>query len=58
MVHQAVQKRHICTVCGYVYDPQNGDSRHEIPSGTPFASFPDDWACPVCSAGKNLFREM
>ncbi|KAF5073225.1 Rubredoxin-2 [anaerobic digester metagenome] len=58
MVQPVAQKRFICTVCGYVYDPQNGDTRHEIPPGTAFEALPDDWACPVCSAAKKLFREM
>lgn len=58
MAQQIDQKRFICTVCGYVYDPENGDIRREIPAGSPFSSLPSDWTCPVCGAGKTLFREM
>ncbi|HOV68178.1 MAG TPA: rubredoxin [Methanoregulaceae archaeon] len=58
MVQQDAAKRFVCTVCGHTYDPRDGDARREIPPGTSFASLPDDWVCPVCSAGKKLFREL
>lgn len=48
--------RHLCTVCGWVYDPEAGDPDHEIPPGTAFESLPDDWVCPVCGATKEDFE--
>ena len=47
-----------CTVCGYIYDPKNGDSDSKIPPGTPFENLPDDWVCPVCGVGKDKFEKI
>jgi len=46
---------HVCEACGYVYDPEPGIPENGIDPGTPFESLPDDWACPVCGAGKEVF---
>ncbi len=45
-----------CTVCGYVYNPEEGDPGSGIEPGTAFADIPDDWVCPVCGVGKDLFE--
>jgi Rubredoxin len=45
-----------CTACGYIYDPEFGDSNSGIPAGTEFADLPDDWVCPVCGAEKSQFE--
>ncbi|MFC1976714.1 rubredoxin [Chloroflexota bacterium] len=45
-----------CTVCGYVYDPELGDSVGGIKPQTPFEELPDDWVCPVCGANKSEFE--
>jgi rubredoxin len=50
-------KKYVCSVCGYVYDPAQGDSDGGIPAGTAFEDLPDDWVCPVCGAGKGDFEE-
>jgi rubredoxin/flavin reductase (DIM6/NTAB) family NADH-FMN oxidoreductase RutF len=47
-----------CTVCGYVYDPTNGDPDSGIKPGTPFEAIPDDWVCPVCGVGKDEFERI
>lgn len=47
-----------CAVCGYVYDPEQGDSEGDIPPGTPFENLPDDWQCPVCGAAKDEFEKV
>lgn len=46
-----------CNVCGYVYDPEKGDSDGEIKKGTPFEAIPDSWVCPVCGAAKDMFAK-
>ncbi len=46
---------YICTVCGYVYDPEEGDPSAGIEPGTSFEDLPDDWECPVCGVGKEDF---
>ncbi len=48
-------KKYICEVCGYVYDPSEGDPDNGVPPGTPFEKLPDGWVCPVCGAGKDQF---
>lgn len=47
-----------CTVCGYIYDPDEGDPEHNIPPGTPFENLPDDWVCPSCGASKDQFEPI
>ena len=47
-----------CTVCGYVYDPEEGDQEYGVNPGTPFEDVPDDWLCPDCGAPKDQFEKM
>ncbi|MBE3580728.1 MAG: rubredoxin [Thermoanaerobacteraceae bacterium] len=49
-------EKYICTVCGYVYDPSQGDPENGIPAGTPFSDLPEEWVCPLCSADKEMFE--
>lgn len=49
-------KKYICVVCGYVYDPEQGDPDSNIAPGTAFEDIPDDWVCPVCGATKEDFE--
>jgi rubredoxin len=49
-------KKYECTVCGYIYDPEEGDSDGGIPAGTAFEKLPEDWVCPICGAGKSEFN--
>lgn len=49
-------KKYRCLVCGHIYDPEMGDPDTGIPPGTAFVDLPDDWYCPVCSAGKEDFE--
>ncbi len=48
-------QRYVCDVCGYVYDPADGDVDNGVPAGTPFEKLPDDWVCPLCGMGKDVF---
>lgn len=50
--------RHECRACGYSYEPVKGDSRVNIPPGTPFEDLPLNWRCPVCSAPKRQFSNI
>jgi len=47
-----------CQVCGYVYDPSQGDDDGGIKPGTAFTDLPDDWVCPVCGVGKDEFAKQ
>ena len=46
-----------CTVCGYVYEPEMGDGGL-IKPGTAFDDLSDDWVCPSCGVGKDMFEMM
>lgn len=46
-----------CTVCGYVYDPDVGDPDNGINPGTSFEDLPEDWVCPDCGVGKDMFEK-
>jgi len=39
--------KYVCSVCGYVYDPEEEDA--------PFLELSDDWVCPICGALKEQF---
>jgi len=46
-----------CIVCGYIYDPLEGDYESGISPDTPFEQLPDDWVCPECGVGKDMFEK-
>lgn len=48
-------RRYQCKICGYIYDPEEGDPHSGIAPGTPFEEIPDDWYCPVCGVAKKDF---
>ena len=50
-------KKYVCKACGYVYDPGIGDPDSGIVPGTSFEDLPDDWVCPMCGVGKDMFEE-
>jgi flavin reductase (DIM6/NTAB) family NADH-FMN oxidoreductase RutF/rubredoxin len=51
-------QKYRCTVCGYIYDPQKGDSDGGIEPGTAFKDIPEDWVCPVCGVSKDKFEPI
>jgi len=57
LIEGAYMDKYKCTVCGYIYDPEKGDSINGIPPGTPFEALPDDWVCPACGAEKGAFEK-
>lgn len=48
-------KKYICNMCGYVYDPAEGDPDNGVKAGTAFENLPDSWVCPLCGAPKDEF---
>lgn len=40
--------KYVCTVCGYVYD--------DAAEAVPFNDLPEDWVCPLCGVGKDMFE--
>jgi alkylation response protein AidB-like acyl-CoA dehydrogenase/rubredoxin len=51
-------KYHVCNGCGYEYDPSVGDPEGEIAPGTLFENLPEEWICPACGEGKDMFIEV
>jgi len=47
-----------CRACGYVYDPNKGDSTGGIEANTAFDDLSLNWRCPVCSARKKAFANI
>lgn len=39
-----------CTVCGYIYDPEENN-------GISFEELPEDYTCPLCHVGKDMFEK-
>ncbi len=39
-----------CIACGYIY---NDDVE-----GTKFEELPEDWTCPLCGVGKDMFEKV
>ena len=48
----------LCTVCGYIYDPAEGDPQSGVAPGTAFEDLPNDWVCPICGASKEDFEKI
>ena len=46
---------YVCALCGYEYNPANGDIENGIMPGTLYDNLPEDWVCPECGEGKDQF---
>jgi rubredoxin len=46
----------ICLLCGYIYDPAEGDPDGGVAPGTAFEDIDDSWVCPECGATKDDFE--
>ncbi len=51
-------EKYKCLVCGYIYDPEQGDPVGDIEPGTSFEDLPEDWICPICGVGKDQFEPV
>ena len=49
--------KYVCNVCGYVYDEETGEPDANIAPGTKWEDVPEDWLCPWCGLGKDMFVE-
>ena len=43
-------EKYVCTVCQYEYDPNENDN-------VAFEALPDDYVCPLCGVGKDMFEK-
>ena len=59
LINNLDQNRFDCRNCGYIYDPLEGNKKLNIPKNTPFFEIDGNtFACPVCRAGKNLYKDI
>lgn len=40
--------KYVCLACGYIYD----DEVEEVK----FEELPENWVCPACNVGKDMFE--
>jgi rubredoxin len=50
--------RYECSACGYIYEPDKGDTKSQTDEGTSFEELPSGWRCPVCGAAKSKFNNV
>ncbi len=48
----------LCSVCNWVYDTEIGEPNQGVEPNTPWSSVPDDFLCPECHLGKDVFVEI
>lgn len=51
-------EKYKCTACDYVYDEEKGDPDNNVEAGTKWTDVPDDWVCPICGVGKDMFEKV
>ena len=39
-----------CSICGDIYDEEQ--------TGVKFEELPEDWTCPLCGVGKDMFEKV
>ncbi|MFA7057430.1 MAG: rubredoxin [Candidatus Cloacimonadales bacterium] len=44
-------QKYECIPCGYIYDPAENDN-------VAFEDLPEDYTCPVCGVGKDMFQAV
>ena len=55
-IEKSDMQRYECLECKYIYNPKFGNEKAGIKPGTPFDELPDNWVCPVCGEGKEMFE--
>jgi rubredoxin len=51
-------KKYRCLMCGYIYNPAEGDVEQKVLPGTAFENLPEGWTCPDCGVGKEEFEPV
>lgn len=53
---KSATQRYECIECKYIYNPKFGNEKANIKPGTSFDDLPENWVCPVCGEGKDMFE--
>jgi rubredoxin len=48
---------HMCLICGFVYDEEQGLPEEGIAAHTLWGDLPINWTCPECGARKDDFEQ-
>ena len=54
---EVITMKYVCDVCGWEYDEAAGYPEGGIAPGTKWEDVPEDFACPLCAVGKDMFSE-
>jgi rubredoxin-NAD+ reductase len=57
MTKRGLKMKYVCDVCGWEYDEALGDESQGIKPGTKFEALPEDFECPLCGVGKDMFSK-
>ena len=49
--------KYVCDLCGWIYDEEEGYPEGGIAPGTKWEDVPENFECPLCLVGKDLFSE-
>ena len=49
--------KHVCDACEWIYDEKDGAPDNGAAPGTKWADVSDDFECPICGVGKEMFSE-
>ena len=55
-LEKSENQRYECLQCKYIYNPKFGNEKAGIKPGTTFEELPEEWVCPVCGEGKDMFE--
>lgn len=51
-------KTYVCSVCGFMYDENEGHPDSGILKGTEWEKVAPEWLCPDCGVGKDEFSAV
>jgi rubredoxin len=57
-LEMADMSKYQCNVCGYAYDPAEGDTGNGVQPGTAFSELPEGWRCPLCGNDMSHFTKI
>ena len=49
-------KKYICTLCGYIFDEEQGLPDQGISPGAKWGDVPENFLCLECGTDKNMFE--
>ena len=49
---------YVCSMCGFRYEESKGSEKLGAVPGTLWEQFPEDFKCPLCGCGKNIFKRF